>query len=698
MPDRNPDNPLLSGRECARYDEIEAKHVIPGIRTLLSELDERFSKLETEAQATWESLAEPLERIVDEFICAWGTVNHLLNVKNSAALRAAHQEVQGEVVSFGTRLGQSPAIYRKLTELTQSPAYAGFSTSQQRAIESLIKDARHSGVGLAEPERSRFNEIENRLAQLKTQFQNNVLDSTKAYSLQLTDPKQVEGLPTSLLELAAQSARSAGEQAATAEDGPWRITLDMPSYGPFLEYCRERSLREEVYRAYTSRASSGDFDNRPLIVEILRLRREKAGLLGFESYADESLDRKMAPDVEAVETLIEELREACAAPIVEELHALEECARRHEAPESGDIKQWDIAFWANRLRKEQFGYEDEELRPYFPLEHVLSGVFEIAHRLFGVRIEPSREPLPTWQEHVRQYDVFAPTGEKLALFFLDPYSRPEEKRSGAWMDPHRDRTTIYSGEGLPVRLPVCNLICNQSPPTGEKPSLLTFGQVQTIFHEFGHGLQHMLTTGEYSWVSGIRGVEWDAVELPSQFMENWCYQPEMLRSLSRHHETGKPLPDELVEKLIGSRNFRTGSKTMRQLCFAALDLKLHHSFDPDGPESPFKIQREFYNRYSALPPLPEDHFLCTFSHVFAGSYAAGYYSYKWAEVLSADAFGAFEEAGLDTEATLRTTGHRFRDTILALGGSQHPLEIYRAFRGRDATSDSLLRQLGLKAS
>jgi len=400
-----------------------------------------------------------------------------------------------------------------------------------------------------------------------------------------------------------------------------------------------------------------------------------------------SLHSKMAPDVAAVERLLGELREASWEAALRDLDDLRALAREDDAAEADDLKNWDAAFWAERLRERRYAYSDEALRPYFPLPRVLDGLFALAGRLFDVRVRAADGKAPVWHPDVRFFRVEDAHGAPVAAFYLDPYSRPAEKRGGAWMDE-------VVGRG-PGRLPIAHLVCNQVPPVGDRPSCMTFDEVHTLFHEFGHGLQHMLTAVDRPLAAGIRNVEWDAVELPSQFMENWCYHRETLLGLSRHVDTGEPLPDELFEKLVAARTFRAGSDMLRQLYFAFLDLELHQRWSPEGGESVFDVQRRVAARTTVLPPLPEDRFLCGFTHIFAGGYAAGYYSYKWAEVLSADAFSAFEEAGLEDPRAVAATGRRFRDTVLALGGSRHPMDVFKAFRGREPSTAALLRQAGL---
>jgi oligopeptidase A len=690
-------NPLLLASHYPRFDLIRSHHVVPAMRQLLDELDTELEELEASLRPTWEGLVEPLERLGDRLSVSWGIVGHLMGVQNSQELRQAHQEMQPEVVEFSLRLGQNPAIYQGLQTLRDSAAWADLDSAQQRIVTSLIRDANLAGVGLQGEPRQRFNALQQELAELGTQFSNHVLDATKAFALTLTTPAEVEGLPPSLLQLAAQAARQAGEPTATAERGPWRITLDLPSFGPFLEHSRRRELRERLYRAYLTRASDGDLDNTPLIDRILALRRDMAGLLGYSTYAELSLASKMAPDVRAVETLLEELRQASYPAAEHDLEELRSFARQQQAPEANDLCHWDLPFWAERLREHRYAFSDEELRPYFPLPRVLDGLFDLARRLFGVRIMAADGEVPVWHQDVRFFRVYDDQGGEIAAFYLDPYSRPAEKRGGAWMDECVGRSRVMAVPQQGVRLPVAYLICNQTPPVDGKPSLMTFTEVKTLFHEFGHGLQHMLTTVDYGLASGIQNVEWDAVELPSQFMENWCYHRDTLMGMSAHVETGEPLPDELYDKLCAARTYRAGSLMLRQLYFAFLDLELHQRYDPHGSESVFDVQKHIAAKTTVLPPLPEDRFLCSFGHIFAGGYAAGYYSYKWAEVLSADAFAAFEEAGLENLEAVSRIGRRYRETVLAQGGSRHPMEVFREFRGRQPTTAALLRHAGLAA-
>lgn len=693
------ENPLLIGKGLPPFDAIQPSHVVPAMTQLLTELEQELTHLEATVQPTWSSVVEATERLSDRLSWSWGIVNHLMGVKNSPELRQAHEAVQPQVVQFYNRLSQSRPLYDALKALRHSAEWETLEPAQRRIVEAGIRNAELSGVGLDGDVKERFNQIQTRLAELSSKFSNNVLDATKAFELVLTQPDEVVGLPPSLLSLAAQSAIAAGYPHATAETGPWRITLDYPSYVPFLQHSQRRDLRETLYRAFVSRAASGDFDNRPLIDEILTLRQEEAAILGFSSYAELSLASKMAPNVAAVEDLLDELREASYKAAVQDLQDLKAFAAEQQAPEAADLQHWDIAFWSERRREALFDFKAEELRPYFPLPQVLNGLFGLVNRLFGVTVTPADGLAPVWHPDVRYFQIADEQGATIAYFYLDPYSRPAEKRGGAWMDTCIGRARLIEDGSLTTRLPVAYLICNQTPPVGDQPSLMTFAEVETLFHEFGHGLQHMLTQVDYASAAGINNVEWDAVELPSQFMENWCYDRPTLFGMARHYETGEPLPEHYYQKLLAARNYMSGSAMLRQLHFSYVDIELHHRYRPGGTETPSDVRRRIAQTTTVMPPLPEDEFLCAFGHIFAGGYAAGYYSYKWAEVLSADAFAAFEDAGLDNEAAIAATGRRYRNTVLALGGSQHPMEVFKAFRGREPNTQALIRHSGLaKAS
>ncbi|NJL87188.1 MAG: M3 family metallopeptidase [Leptolyngbyaceae cyanobacterium SM1_1_3] len=691
LPEETVQNPLLIGAGLPPFEAIQPEHIVPGMTQLLDELARSLKALEVNVTPTWEDLVKPLTQISERLSWSWGIIGHLMGVKNSPKLRQAYEAVQPSVIQFATQLGQSQPLYEAFKQIRAGSQWEQLEPAQQRIVETAIQEAELSGVGLEGEAKEQFNQIQQTLAELSTKFSNNVLDATKAFSLTLTTPAEIAGLPPSLLAQAAQAAREAGDENATAELGPWRITLDYPSYVPFLQHSRRRDLREKLYRAFVTRAASGDLNNTPNIERILELRQQQATLLGYKTYAELSIARKMAPSVEAVEKLMEELRSVSYEAAKQDLADLEQFAQAQAAPEADSLMNWDTAFWAERLRETKYELTDEELRPYFPLPQVLEGLFNLAQRLFGVTITAADGEAPVWHPDVRYFKVADETGSTLAHFYLDPYSRPTEKRGGAWMDDCLNRGKF--GERL--RLPVAYLVCNQSPPVDGKPSLMTFRDVETLFHEFGHGLQHMLTQVDYPGAAGINNVEWDAVELPSQFMENWCYHRDTLFKLARHYETGEPLPEDKYQRLLEARNFMTGSAILRQVNFGWLDIELHHRYQPRGSESIWDVRDRLAEKTTVLKPIPEDAFLCAFSHIFAGGYAAGYYSYFWAEVLSADAFAAFEEAGLDDEAVLLETGRRFRDTVLALGGSRHPMEVFKAFRGREPSTAALLRHRGL---
>jgi len=685
------DNPLLISTGLPAFDRIQPDHVGPAVETILEKSTALLQEAEAAPLGDWDALMKPLGKIDLLFEYGWSPVGHLLGVANSDALRDAHEEALPKIVQFGLKLKQSKPLYERFCALRDAEDWDAMDSARKRIITQSIQSAEQAGIGLEGEQQARFNELSQQLSQLGSDFSNNVLDATKAWHLDITDKTDAEGLPESFRKLAAAAWADAegNEGPADADNGPWRVGLDAPSFTPFLQHCRNRTLREQAYRAYVTRASSGDLDNAKLIDEIITLRREKCELLGYDHFAALSLSRKMADDVPAVEKMFDELLSASIEVGKTELEEITQLA--NESGHEGPLAHWDVAFWAERLREQRYAFTDEELRPYFSLERVLDGLFSLCHRLFGITVKAADGKAPVWNKDVSYFEVFNEAGDQIAAFYLDPYSRPENKRGGAWMDDCIGRE-VNADE---TRLPVAHLICNGTPPVGETPSLMTFREVETLFHEFGHGLQHMMTTVDLRDVSGISGVEWDAVELPSQFMENWCYHRPTLLGMAIHHETGEVLPDELFEKICKARTYRAASGMLRQLQFGMTDMALHSGFDPAGPKSAFEIHAEIAAKTSPLPPLPENRFLCSFQHIFAGGYAAGYYSYKWAEVLSADAFAAFEEAGLGDESAVAATGRRFRDTVLAEGGSRHPMEIYRDFRGREPSTKALLRHNGL---
>ena len=685
-------NPLLNQHQSIpSYDLIRAEHVAEAVDTMVLEMEREVSKVETsDLPPTWQSVIEPLNIAEDWYSRVWAPISHLNMVKNEDELRTAYSKAQPKIVALGLKLEQSKKLYEKYKAIKNSKHWLDLDSGQKRAIEKRILSAELSGISLEGPARERFNEIERKLSELGTEFSNHVLDSTKEFKLVLSTQSECGGLTDSIKEMLAHSYSNINPESSPAgevssEKGPWLVTLDGPVFMAFMQYSNQRHLREKVYRAYVTRASSGEKDNSPVMENILKLRAEKSKILGFQSYAHVSLATKMAPSIEAVFTLLEELLTASLNPARSELKEITELAQKNG--HLGDLKQWDVAFWAKRLEEEKFDYTDEVLRPYFSLEKVLSGLFNLTLDLFNVRVKKADGEAPIWHKDVGFYKIFDSSNAHIASFYLDPYSRPENKRGGAWMNDVVGRRLLANE----LRIPVAHLVCNFSPPVGTKPSLLTFDEVETMFHEFGHGLQHMLTQVNHSDVSGISGVEWDAVELPSQFMENWCYHQETLLGMAKHFETGETLPMDLYHKLYDSRSFRAGMLTLRQLTFGLTDLALHMKDNPSIRD----IEQDIAKKTAIIPPLPEDRSLCSFSHIFAGGYAAGYYSYFWAEVLSADAFEAFEEVGLSNKEAIAKVGTRFKETVLGLGGSRNPTEIYKMFRGREATPHALLRQKNL---
>ncbi|MCP9830765.1 M3 family metallopeptidase [Synechococcus sp. HJ21-Hayes] len=701
---------ILLGEGLPPFEAITAEQVQAHIPALMGQLQDELSALEQQLEQAlsnrtplaWHQVMDPLQRMGERLRWSWGVVSHLNGVCNSPELREAHASQQAAVVQFGNRAGQSQVIYRALQQLQGQSR--DLDATQERILVAELRDMQLRGVGLSGEAKEAFNAASQELAELSTRFGNQVLDATNSWTLSLTGPNDVDGLPTSLLDQLAQAARSAGAEGSTAAAGPWLLGLDMPRYAPFMKYSRRRDLREQLYKAHVGRASgqgegsAADLNNWPLIEQILSLRGQQAQRLGYANWAAVSLAAKMADSQAAVEQLLEELRRAAHPVAQQELEALRACAARHGAPEASDLKPWDVSYWAEVLRQESFELDSEALRPYFPLPRVLEGLFSLCGRLFDIRIEAADGEAPVWHPDVRFFRVLegagagARTGKAIAAFYLDPYSRPDSKRGGAWMDECLVRSV--QADGTPV-LPVAYLICNQSPPVGETPSLMTFEEVETLFHEFGHGLQHMLTTVERPQVAGINGVEWDAVELPSQFMENWCYDRATLLGMARHWQTGAALPEEEFAKLKAARTFMGGAATLRQVHFALTDMRLHSQWHPGCGQTPEQLRRQIAASTTVLPPIDEDAFLCSFGHIFSGGYAAGYYSYKWAEVLSADAFEAFEAVGLENETQIQETGRRFRDTVLSLGGSLDPKAVFEAFRGRQPSSEALIRHSGL---
>ncbi|MCP4499737.1 MAG: M3 family metallopeptidase [Deltaproteobacteria bacterium] len=683
-------NPLLDPADLPGFARIQAAHVVPAVEALVKKLAEDFLAFEGElgkSEGTWASVMEKINDVTDPLGKAWGIASHLKGVQESEELRAAYEEVQPQVITEFMKIGQSKKLYDAMKALLDG---GGLDAAQVRILKKSILSAELSGVSLEGAEKERFNEVQQELSRLATSFSNHVLDATKSFFLHISDADDVNGMPATWLAGAAAAAK------AKEKEG-WGVTLDYPNYGPFLMHSKNRAQREQVYKAFVTRASSGELDNAPLLDDILRLRKEKGVLLGRANYVELSLEQKMAGSAEEIEALLSSLVVKGKPAAERDLADLKALADEGiaGAPKGDDVKHWDMSFLAERLREKRYSITDEEVRPYFPLERVLAGLFSLTKRLFNVDVKAADGEAEVWNDDVRFFKIFNDEGNHIASFFLDPFARPENKRGGAWMD---ECVVRHKKEGK-LHVPVAYLVCNQTPPTNDLPSLMSFGEVETLFHEFGHGLQHMLTTVDYSDAAGINGVEWDAVELPSQFMENWCYHRPTLLGMSGHFESGETLPVEMFDKLYAARTFRAGSMTVRQVHFARVDLALHKSYVPGEGETAFDLDRSIAEDTLVVQPLDEDRFLCGFSHIFAGGYAAGYYSYKWAEVLSADAFSAFEPflEGAEQESAddVTKTGLRFRDTVLAKGGSEAPMDVFVEFRGRKPNTEALLRHNGL---
>lgn len=688
------ENALFNQGTLPDFSRITPDQVAPAVREAIRLGRLTLEQLENLENPTWDNFVLPLRQMNRRFDQVWGTVNHLLGVRNSQELREAHELVQPEIIEFQLSVSQNPRMFERWQKIRASLETANPSPARIRIADNALREARLSGVALDGEARERFNKMQQELAALATKFSNTVLDATKDFKLLLKLPAEVDGLPESWRQMAAEAAVNAGEKGANAENGPWLITLDFPSFYPFMQHGKDRGTREKIYRASSTKAggtSSGtSFDNWPLIDKILKLRQDEAHLLGFANFADVSLDAKMAPGTREIRQMISDLAKVARPLAQQEYSRLREFAATQGL--TGKLELWDIAFYSERQREQLYAYSEEELRPYFPLERVLSGMFKLAEELLGVQIAAADPHTPLWHQDVRYFEVRDEAGKQIAGFFLDPFARSSEKRGGAWMDVCRQRE-VDAGNTV---LPIAYLICNGSPPVrgdNARPSLMTFGEVETLFHEFGHGLQHMLTRVDEYEASGISNVEWDAVELPSQFMENWVYERSVIDVISGHYQTGATLPEEKFQKIRAAKNYMSASQLLRQLYFSLLDIELHEKYDGSVPVK--EIQNQIAKDYTVISPLPEDAFLCSFTHIFAGGYAAGYYSYKWAEVLSADAFAAFEEVGLENKKSLAQLGRRYRETVLAHGGSRHPMEVYRDFRGRDANIEALLRHSGL---
>ena len=699
LPPALQNNPLLTfGRGIAAYSEIKPEHIAPAIQFLLKHAQDAVDTATDPATPSgWDQLAEPLEDATESLGRSWGVISHLNSVADTPELRAAYGEMLPEVTAFFSSLGQNLALYQKFKELSNSVAFTKLNRAQQKVIENSLRDFRLGGAELSDADKPRFAQIQDEQATLGKAFSDHVLDATDGFVHLITHESELVGLPEDAIAAAADTAKQKGLQG-------WAFTLHFPSYYPVMQYSENRALRRLLYEAYVTRSSElapqysqGKlaWDNTQNMLDQLRLRDEEARMLGFTNFAALSLAPKMADNVEEVDRFLSNF--AVKAKPFAKKDWIELCAfAKSELGLVDGLEPWDVPFASERLKQERYAFSENELKQYFPLPKVLDGLFQVIQTLFGVNIAAA--DLPSWHADVQSFSVSNAQGNIVAYFYLDPYARPG-KRGGAWMDDARGRRVLSNGE---IQVPVAYLVCNFAPPVKVDGVLrqptITHDDVITLFHESGHGLHHLLTQVDALGVSGINGVEWDAVELPSQFMENFCWEWEVLEKMTAHVETGKPLPRELFEKMLAAKNFQNGYMTLRQIVMSLTDWRLHSHFkagDAKG-HAVLDVSRKIADEFNVIPQPEISRWINTFSHIFAGGYAAGYYSYKWAEVLSADAYSAFEEAAKLTGSVLDAkTGKRYREEILEVGGSRPAAESFKAFRGREPSIDALLRHGGL---
>ncbi|WP_348759922.1 oligopeptidase A [Candidatus Methylocalor cossyra] len=675
-------NPLLDSYALPPFSRIRPEHVLPAVTQVLADNRAAIQALSVPGTTpTWDTLVEPLEDLEERLNRVWSPVSHLNAVMNSDALREAYNACLPLLSDYATEVGQNEDLYRAYRQLAEGPEFARLDGAQRRLVDNALRDFRLSGVDLPPAQKARYREIAQELASLASRFQDNLLDATHAWSKHLEDEEQLRGLPESARALARQTAAAQGKSG-------WVFTLEYPSYLAVMTYADDRRLRQEFYTAYVTRASdqgphAGTWDNGALMERLLALRHEQAQLLGYRNFAELSLATKMARSCDEVMGFLTDLAERARPHAQRDLQELRTYAREQHGLET--LKVWDLNYYSEKLRQHRFQLSEEEIRAYFPVGRVIAGLFELVRRLYGLTIQ-AREGVDVWHPEVTFYEIRDSAGELRGAFYLDLYARPK-KRGGAWMDECLTRRRSRAG----VQLPVAYLTCNFAPPAEGQPALLRHEEVLTLFHEFGHGLHHLLTRVDYPGVAGIHGVEWDAVELPSQFMENFCWEPETLALISGHYQTGEPLPKSLLDKMIAARNFQSGMQMVRQLEFALFDFRIHRDYDPALGGRIYPILSEVREQVAVVFPPPFNRFPHSFSHIFAGGYAAGYYSYKWAEVLSSDAYARFEEQGLFNPEV----GRAFLTHILETGGSRNAMESFVAFRGREPKIDALLRHNGL---
>ena len=677
-------NPLLTEQHLPRFGEIKPEHIEPAIDWLLAEQRQQSDNfLNSRITPTFDSFVLVMDAMSERLSRVWSPVSHANAVVNSDALRTAYNNCLAKISEFSTELGQNKQLYQAYKLVADSDEYQQLDTAARKMIDNALRDFRLSGVALKADKKERYKEIKQELSRLAAKYEENVLDATGAWKKAITRAEDLRGLPDSALALARQAAEQAGMEG-------WQLSLEMPSYSAVMTYADDRALRREVYAAYTTRASelgphAGRWDNADIMTELLALRHEQAQLLGFDTFADYSLATKMAETPGEVVSFLQDLAQRSQPVAEKEFTELTEFARQRD--DINELAAWDIMYYSEKLREHRYSISQEELKPYFPVPKVLSGMFAVVERLYGLHIEET-EGVASWHPDVRFFRIRDEHGDLRGEFYLDLFARAH-KRGGAWMDECVTRMSHADG----IDTPVAYLTCNFTPPIGGDPSLLTHNEVITLFHEFGHGLHHMLTRVEYSGVAGIRGVAWDAVELPSQFMENWCWQREALNIISGHYKTGESIPDALYQKLHASKNFLSGMQMVRQLEFALFDFRIHSEHGLKT-RADIEVMLDEVRAQVAVVPTPDfNRFANGFSHIFAGGYSAGYYSYKWAEVLSSDAFSKFEENGIFD----RVTGKQFMASVLEQGGSREPMELFVEFRGRKPSIDALLRHSGLAA-
>ena len=677
-------NPLLTPFSLPPFSAIRPEDIVPAVQSALADCRAAVERVVAQpGPFTWDNLCQPLAESDDRLSRIWSPIGHLNSVKNSPELRAAYEQALPLLSEYGTWVGQHEGLYQAYRSLKEGAAFEALSVPQRKAVDNALRDFELSGIGLSADKQQRYGEIVARLSELGSTYSNNVLDATMGWSKLITDEAELSGLPESALAQAQAMAQ------AKEQDG-WLLTLDMPSYLPVLTYADNRALREEMYRAFATRASdqgpnAGKWDNSEVMAETLALRHELAQLLGFDTYADKSLATKMAESPEQVIGFLSDLAKRARPQAEQELAQLRAFAKQHY--DVDELDAWDITYYGEKQKQHLFSISDEQLRPYFPEQRVVEGLFEVVKRIYGITAK-ERKDVETWHPDVRFFDLFAANGELRGSFYLDLYAR-ENKRGGAWMDDCVG--SLRKADGT-LQKPVAYLTCNFNRPLGDQPALFTHNEVTTLFHEFGHGLHHMLTQIDTAGVSGINGVPWDAVELPSQFMENWCWEPEALAFISGHYQSGEPLPKAMLDKLLAAKNYQAALFILRQLEFGLFDFRMHFEYSPEKGAQILPTLAEVKKMVAVVPSPSWGRFPHAFSHIFAGGYAAGYYSYLWAEVLSADAYSRFEEEGIFNAET----GKSFLDNILSRGGSEEPMALFKRFRGREPQLDAMLRHYGIK--